>query len=84
MRKTQLPLMLFFIMSISLHAQLKPRLAILPFTGGETKDGETIAMLLSYQPEIANVFTLVPWNATIAGVLAGQIQNSTDLTDANP
>jgi formylglycine-generating enzyme required for sulfatase activity len=82
MRRTLLPLLLFFAISISLHAQLKPRLAILPFTGGETKDGETIAMLLSYQPDIANVFTLVPWNATVAGVLAGQIQNSAGLTDS--
>jgi formylglycine-generating enzyme required for sulfatase activity len=82
MRKTLLPLIVFFTISISLHAQVKPRLAILPFTSGETKDGETIAMLLSYQPEIANVFTLVPWNATVVGVLAGQIQNSTVLIDS--
>jgi formylglycine-generating enzyme required for sulfatase activity/TolB-like protein len=63
-------------------AQAKPRLAVLPFTGGEAGDGETVAMLLSYQPEIAGAFTLVPWNAGVAGVLAGRMQNQTSLTDA--
>ena len=40
--------------------QPKPRLGILPFAGGVGGVGETLASLLSSQPEIQNAFTVVP------------------------
>ncbi|MDR3302832.1 MAG: formylglycine-generating enzyme family protein [Treponema sp.] len=68
--------------SFGLHAQIKSRLAVLPFTGGEGRDGETIAMLLSYQPDIANVFTLIPWTANADRIRAEQAATPTGLTDS--
>jgi len=50
----------------------RPRLGILPFTGGAGGDGETIATLFSFQPEILNAFTVVPRTAAVNAVLAEQ------------
>jgi len=41
-------------------SQEKPRLALLPFTGGIGGDGETIATLFSYQSDINEAFIVVP------------------------
>jgi len=52
-----------FLLIISINyafSQDKPRLGILPFSGGSGSDGETIADLFSYQREIADTFTIVP------------------------
>ncbi|MDR2394880.1 MAG: hypothetical protein LBD93_12120, partial [Treponema sp.] len=38
----------------------KDNLAILPFTGGVGDEGETIAELFSFEPEITGVFNPVP------------------------
>jgi len=42
-----------------LHAQARPRLAILPFTGGGA-DGDTLALLLGNEPDLHRAFTVVP------------------------
>ena len=41
-------------------ARREATLAILPFTGGQGEDGETIAELFSFDPGITSAFTLIP------------------------
>ncbi|MDR2808919.1 MAG: hypothetical protein LBB43_07950, partial [Spirochaetaceae bacterium] len=41
-------------------ARAEATLAILPFTGGQGEDGETIAELFSFQKELTAAFTPVP------------------------
>ena len=38
----------------------KENLAILPFTGGQGNEGETIAELFSFEPRLGEVFSLIP------------------------
>jgi TolB-like protein len=65
-------------------AQAKPRLAILPFTGGTGGDGETIAALFSYERELSNVFTIIPRTSSIEAITKEQqFQRSSGLTDSD-
>lgn len=57
--KSLLPL-LFLISVGGLFAQTKPTLAILPFTGGNGEDGETIAELFSFDQTLNSVFAPMP------------------------
>jgi formylglycine-generating enzyme required for sulfatase activity len=69
---------------LPLFGQTKPRLAILPFTGGTGGDGETIAELFSYEQELSQVFTIVPRTSTLEAVMQEhQFQRSAGLTDAD-
>jgi hypothetical protein len=52
--------LLAVLSTVSLFAQAKPRLAILPFTGGSPEDAETIVEFFSYEDEINRVFTRCP------------------------
>ena len=83
MKRTNLLLLIFFAAAVSLHAQSKPTLAILPITGGNVHDGETIAELFSFQPEIQQMFTPVPRGSLDAIMKEQQFQRSTGLTDAD-
>jgi formylglycine-generating enzyme required for sulfatase activity/TolB-like protein len=65
------------------RAQELPRLAILPFTGGNGEDGETIGMLLSYEPDIANAFTVVPRTSAIDSIMREQEFQRSGLTDTD-
>jgi hypothetical protein len=42
------------------YAQSKPAIAILPFTGGQGEDGETIAELFSFEPALTAAFAPIP------------------------
>jgi len=71
--------MLFFITAVfmflalfSLEAQTKKRLAILPFSGGQGQDGETISILLSNQRTLLNAFTVQPRNSAIDRIMGEQ------------
>jgi TolB-like protein len=83
MRKMAFWALLFAGIAGTLSAQAKPRLGILPFTGGVGGDGETIAMLLSYRPEILNAFTVVPRTSNINIIMAEQQFQRTGLTDSD-
>jgi TolB-like protein len=76
---------LFLALSASgLFAQTKPRLAILPFTGGTGGDGETIAALFSYERELAGVFTIIPRTSSLEAIMKEQqFQRSSGLTDSD-
>jgi TolB-like protein len=67
----------------TLQAQAKPRLGVLPFTGGSGGDGEIIAMLLSYRTEILNAFTVVPRTSNINSIMAEQQFQRSGLTDSD-
>jgi len=60
MRKRPLVAMLLMGCVTLAFSQEKPRLAILPFTGGERGEGETIGTLFSFQSNIGEAFTVVP------------------------
>jgi TolB-like protein len=87
MKRTSLLLVIFLaviLLPATLSAQTRPRLAILPFTGGTGGDGETIAELFSFEPEIARVFTRVPRTSSIEAIMREQqFQRSTGLTDSD-
>jgi len=70
---------LFFITVIftflalpSMEAQTKKRLAILPFSGGQGQDGETISILLSNQRALLDSFTVQPRNSAIDRIMGEQ------------
>jgi hypothetical protein len=52
MRKTCFLLLMVFLAACVLHGQARPRLAILPFTGENAGDAESIAEFFSYQEAI--------------------------------
>jgi hypothetical protein len=54
------PLVILLILVVGGAAVAKDNLAILPFTGGQGDDGETIAELFSFQEELTAVFNPVP------------------------
>jgi len=56
----------------SLEAQGKKRLAILPFSGGQAQDGETISVLLSNQRTLLDAFTVQPRNSAIDRIMGEQ------------
>ena len=75
---------IFLTVLCALSAQNKPLLAILPFTGGTGGDGETIAELFSFEPEIDRVFTRIPRTSSIEAIIREQqFQRSTGLTDSD-
>jgi len=75
--KKALIIVLTLICGLSVFGQEKPRLGILPFTGGASGDGETITTLVSYQREMLDAFTLVPLtNAVRAQVMEQSYQFS--------
>ena len=63
--------------------RINPRLGILPFTGGSDGDGETIATLLSFQPDIQNAFTVVPRTSAVNALVAEQNFQLSGYTDSD-
>jgi len=64
---------IFIFLSLpSLEAQTKKRLAILPFSGGQGQDGETISILLSNQRALLDAFTVQPRNSAIDRIMGEQ------------
>ena len=65
------------------NSQARPRLGILPFTGGAEGDGETIATLFSFQPEILEAFIVVPRTSAVNAILAEHYFQMTGYTDSD-
>ena len=63
--------------------QTRPRLAILPFTGGTAEDAETIAEFFSFQEEIVRNFMPVPRTSAIENLMKEQRFQRAGLTDAD-
>jgi len=67
--------------AVYVFSQTKPRLGILPFSGGTGGDGETIATLFSFQADIQNAFTVVPRTNVLNAITSEhnfQMQGYTD------
>jgi tetratricopeptide (TPR) repeat protein len=69
--------------AVSLGAQARPRLAILPFTGVDTEDAETIAEFFSYEDAIRRVFTPVPRTRAVETLVKEQEFQRSGLTDSD-
>jgi len=64
-------------------SQGKPRLGILPFSGSVGGDGETIAELFSFQPDIQGAFTVVPRTSAVNALVAEQNFQLSGYTDSD-
>ena len=69
--------------AVCVFSQIKPRLGILPFTGGTDGDGETIATLFSIQPDILNAFDVVARTGAVEALVAERIFQMTGYTDSD-
>jgi TolB-like protein len=78
---------IFFVLLAAVSAgalgQTKPRLAILPFTGENHEDAESIAEFFSYEDEINRVFTPVPRTSAIETLMREQEFQRSGLTDSD-
>jgi TolB-like protein len=76
---------LLFASAFPLAAQTtsKPKLAVLPFSGGTGNDGDTIALLLSNRDEIRNAFTIVPRTSNVDSIMKEQEIQRSGLTDSD-
>jgi len=69
--------------AVYVFSQSKPKLGILPFSGGADGDGETIATLFSFQIDIQNAFTVVPRTSVLNAVTAEQNFQMQGYTDSD-
>jgi len=74
---------MFLAATCVLHAQARPRLGILPFTGGGGADGDTIAMLLGNQPDLTRAFTVVPRAGGVDAIVREHRFQRSGLTDSD-
>jgi hypothetical protein len=75
---------LFIALGGVLSAQIRPRLGILPFSGGDNGEGEPMAMFFSHDPELSRFFTVIPRLSSLETIVRDpQFQQSTGLTDAD-
>ncbi|MDR2758744.1 MAG: formylglycine-generating enzyme family protein, partial [Spirochaetaceae bacterium] len=82
--KKTMAFFLFIAVTVTLFAQTRPRLGILPFTGGTDGVGETVALFFSYEPELARSFTVIPRISTIETIVReSPFHQSTGLTDVD-
>jgi TolB-like protein len=75
--------LLLLFCSFLVYGQAKPRLGILPFTGGTGGDGETIATLFSFQSDIQESFTIVPRTNAVNTIIAEQQFQLSGYTDTD-
>jgi TolB-like protein len=81
--KKRLVIVLFIVCIDFAFGQEKPRLGILPFSGGADGDGETIATLFSFQTDIQDAFTVVPRTSVLTAVTAEQNFQMQGYTDSD-
>jgi TolB-like protein len=80
MKKTIL--FLFLSAALCAGAAAKDNLAVLPFSGGETGEGETIAELFSFNDELNQVFSPIPRTSIARAVSNEQkFQTAAGMTD---
>jgi hypothetical protein len=81
--KKSVAFIVMMLAALAAYGQAKPRLAILPFTGGSAEDAETIAEFFSYEEEINRVFTPVPRTRAIETLMKEQEFQRSGLTDSD-
>ena len=83
MLKKTFAALLLLVCSLAVFGQTRPRLGILPFTGGMSGDGETIATLLSYQSDIMRNFTVVPLTHAVDALVQEESFQFSGFTDSD-
>jgi TolB-like protein len=83
MMKRLMTVPVLMLVAAAVFAQVKPRLAILPFTGGSPEDAETIAEFFSFEDEINRVFIPVPRTRAIENLMKEQEFQRSGLTDSD-
>jgi TolB-like protein len=68
---------------LAVYAQTKPRLGILPFTGGSGTDGDTIARLFSGSSDLMSAFRIVQRTSSIEAVMREQAFQRSGITDSD-
>jgi TolB-like protein len=63
--------------------QTKPRLAILPFTGGSGRDGDAIANIFSNSGDLKQEFDIVPRTSSVDSMIREQQFQRSFLTDSD-
>ena len=84
MKRTFLFLIVFIVTVLQslVYAQAKPILAVLPFTGGQGEEGETLAELFSFNDRLNDVFDIIPrTRITQAVSQEHDFQRDTGMTD---
>ncbi|MDR3114140.1 MAG: hypothetical protein LBU25_01305 [Treponema sp.] len=81
-RPGRFALTLFFVLALTAAAAAKETLAILPFTGGQEEEGETIAELFSFQRDLTALFSPVPRTSITRAIRSEQgFQMESGMTD---
>ena len=76
--------LVFILVMIAGFAFAKDNLAILPFTGGQGDEGETIAELFSFDLQLNNVFNPIPRTSITRAINSEQgFQMNSGMTDAD-
>jgi len=83
MKKTITTLIFLCVLVSGAFGQPKPRLGILPFSGGADEDGETIATLFSNQEDIKRAFEVVPRTSAVNALVAEQNFQMSGYTDSD-
>jgi TolB-like protein/flagellar motor protein MotB len=71
------------LITAAAFAQAKPRLGILPFTGGTGRDGDSIANLFANSPDLKQEFSIVPRTSSIGTLMREQEFQRSGLTDSD-
>ena len=83
MKKILLLMALFLVAVCVLFTQNRPRLAILPFTGSNAEDAESIAEFFSFESAITRNFFPVPRTRAVENLMREQQFQRSGLTDAD-
>jgi TolB-like protein len=82
MKKLMMVTVVAFL-AASAFAQAKPRLAILPFTGGSGRDGDSIANIFANSGDLKQEFDIVPRTSSVESVMKEQQFQRSGLTDSD-
>ncbi|MDR2484363.1 MAG: formylglycine-generating enzyme family protein [Treponema sp.] len=74
-RVVSLACCLSFSLSLSVYAQTKPALTVLPLTGEKGGDEETLTVLLANHEDIRNAFTVIPLAGSFNGIIGEILSN---------
>ena len=83
MLKKLFVIVLILVCGLAAFAQDKPRLGILPFTGGPEGDADTITTLLTYHSDILQAFSPVPITNAVKAQAMEQSFQLSDWVDAD-
>ncbi|MDR0876940.1 MAG: outer membrane beta-barrel protein [Treponema sp.] len=82
-RTLVLAVLLLFSITVSVTAQTKSKLAVLPFTGGDGQEGDTLANLFASQNNLLAAFTVIPRTNAASSILTEQRFQRSGLTDSD-